>query len=383
MAATASSDHLQLVLAQTKQAEGLSASRAESTTKARSATVVLNTVVVFQAGFDAEFKKKLLQGLLTTAANAASKTELDSWEKSFTEGTESSWVAGHFTAAPTPLSTLPGVPVRSAVEQYLLEHLNPKQAADIKATFEALHLATNATPNQLLNAAAIRSKDASGTISSANFIISILSLSPGGRVILNAWRFAYELKASDLLGAHEGSVAGLNVVPLELEIDPAKYEQAKLEGGLSEQVHPDHLIKDITLPPSTTGHPDEHDELAKWADANITPDGHVILLSAPSTPGVYPFDITLFFALNISGNVDVNTLSLEVRASITIPIKGKVQLGGIKGDLKQGIVLNFNVWAAKGNLRFFLEAKFLKVTVDVSSLIGSWNKTISLIPLPI
>ncbi|KAF8651448.1 hypothetical protein AX16_004747 [Volvariella volvacea WC 439] len=394
------------------QDDGSAKTPPESASASASASVILNSVVVFSEGFSAEVKGKLVNGLLAAGIKAVSASGagagedadaggVDGWTKSLAE---SSWLAGHFSAPPIPLATISTTPIRQTILKFLLEegNLNPKQQKSARDAFAAVHDERNRGARGLLSAAAVReSASSTGAGKNVDFVVGVLSLTPSGRVLLNAWRFAYELVPVNVLVEHGGGV-GLYVVPLNLELDPGSYAPEASESVFkSANVDPKDLIKDLVLPYSShlegfdnpKHEANEQDAVAKWAESSVTPEGHVILLGSSSSGlgslfssgsfGEIPFKSVLFKVFQLTGKVNVWSQAIEVKTDLILPNVAPFSLGSVKGSLTEGVTLRSDLTIAKGSFRFYVdkEKKQVKVDVDVSMLRGVWKQSIMLIQL--
>jgi len=68
---------------------------------------------------------------------------------------------------------------------------------------------------------------------------------------------------------------------------------------------------------------------------------------------------------------------------VTVPIFGYIKLGAVQGNLKDGIVVSFNVYAAQGSFTFHLKnGNELWVDVDVTSIVGNFNNDYFILKLP-
>ncbi|MCJ1486403.1 hypothetical protein MMC06_006580 [Schaereria dolodes] len=82
----------------------------------------------------------------------------------------------------------------------------------------------------------------------------------------------------------------------------------------------------------------------------------------------------------VTGYVDSSTFEIGIEISVL-----GIQLGNFYGNLKDGLVVNIDLFLAKGKINFYLKnGKEVWVHVDVSiTFDGSFNQDVKLLTLPI
>ncbi|CAE6458956.1 unnamed protein product [Rhizoctonia solani] len=124
-----------------------------------------------------------------------------------------------------------------------------------------------------------------------------------------------------------------------------------------------------TLPPE--GEP--FDSLEQWLDGHYDPEIGAFIRIEKSLVGSFeqkqPWVIEVAFGpLIIRIVVDLDDLSVTLEAYVQVPFYGRVKLGSVRGSLKEGVTLRFDVFVAKGFVSVFLKnGNELWVKYEVSS----------------
>ncbi|KAI0741035.1 hypothetical protein C8Q76DRAFT_822774 [Earliella scabrosa] len=86
----------------------------------------------------------------------------------------------------------------------------------------------------------------------------------------------------------------------------------------------------------------------------------------------------------LSGYVDLFSLAIDATFSVKIPIVGSIKLAEVKGNLRDGVTVNFGISGVlSGEARFYVNDRWLYVDLS-ATVFGTHHGpvTIRLIPLP-